>query len=423
MFSSFSRWERMECLKSRRKNRLHIFTHRRSNKEKIHILFMRKNWKDFSPKLCMHIFGLISELSHITKQKYETMRREKRSHRGNPRMDTQVPTIVTPIYDRWMIDPAKYSWSSWLRSECLSIVSNVIQVHSDGMSNSIERKEIINLKGSKYRNQNRIIFLICMDDGMSSLIINPRMGGIDLWHSSSSVVQCFFFDILTEWFMGDKYLRLISEFEFFSTICFKSLELFYMIWHNLRDDRYIRFNDWEEKIHLSRVVDAIFQYDIPRISNHESVYRYQKDPNPTYGIFPSSFCSDNSQWKSIFSVVVIWWVHHFPIPTLPHKILCEMCRDGRFPDSSCYPDNIGFLDFDDTSSKKSEKCEKESLHNFWHHKGILVKIKANKLFQENSTCENEKVLYNFSRLFSFTSFLWLKSHTMISHSLSSMRFK
>jgi hypothetical protein len=121
------------------------------------------------------------------------------------------------------------------------------------------------------------------------------------------------------------------------------------------DDSYIWTSYRYEKIHFSWMIDAIFEDEISWVRSKKSDNCLEKYIYPKEGILSSGFCSDDGEWESKFTIIVVWRDHHILTSELVREIGRDMCRDRRLPDSPSHTDDIWFLDTDDQTSKECEK--------------------------------------------------------------------
>ena len=65
-------------------------------------------------------------------------------------------------------------------------------------------------------------------------------------------------------------------------------------------------HDRKKELHLTWMIDTIFEDQIPWIWSNICDTCAYKNPYPEKWIFSSCLCTDDSQWESIFTVIVIW---------------------------------------------------------------------------------------------------------------------
>jgi hypothetical protein len=102
-----------------------------------------------------------------------------------------------------------------------------------------------------------------------------------------------------------EFFSIFWEEEFRISVCFKRAKLFEMIRSHRGEYRDVRLCNREEILHLSRMIDPIFEYEVARIRTKESKKSFDKHSQPEEWIFPTSFRTDDSEGKSVFTVIVI----------------------------------------------------------------------------------------------------------------------
>ena len=111
----------------------------------------------------------------------------------------------------------------------------------------------------------------------------------------------------------------------------------------------------QEELHLTRMIDAIFEDEILWIGSYQTRDRYAKYPDPEKWIFSPSPGSYYSKWESVFSIIMMKRVSNIFVTELLREEPSNMRRDSCLADCTRDTDDVWLMSRDDESSKKSEK--------------------------------------------------------------------
>ncbi len=103
------------------------------------------------------------------------------------------------------------------------------------------------------------------------------------------------------------------------------------------------------------MIDSIFEDEIFRIGTYESRECDDTYPDPEKRIFSPSLGSDDREWESILSVVVIGRVSDLMAPELLREEPSNMGRDRRLADGTSDTDDIGTMSQYDESGPEREE--------------------------------------------------------------------
>lgn len=231
-------------------------------------------------KWSMKWLTLISELSHISEKKNDSMRWKKWSKWKNSFGNALISTVIAPIYDRRMSVSLDESRSSLFWDEEWWYLWYMQRILSEEVCDTIEWESIFYLKFSESRKRKEIIFLFHVYSCSNSVNTTVKMRSIDIWHTSTSIKKCIFFYIWSQGFMDDKSRSIFGKEKFFISIFLKGSKLFEVVGCDDREDSNIWCNNICEKRHLTRMVDTVFEDEISRIWSHETIESDENKGNP-----------------------------------------------------------------------------------------------------------------------------------------------
>ncbi len=155
-----------------------------------------------------------------------------------------------------------------------------------------------------------------------------------------------------------EFFSIFWEEEFRISVCFERAKLFEMIRSHRGEYRDVRLCNREEILHLSRMIDPIFEYEVARIRTKESKKSLEKYSDPKERILATRFRTDDSERESVFPIIVIFrssdtpLIIYFPQKTSDIRSLCG------FSDRTRHADDIWLMSIDDEFCEKTKKKEK-----------------------------------------------------------------
>jgi hypothetical protein len=153
-----------------------------------------------------------------------------------------------------------------------------------------------------------------------------------------------------------------GELELGISIPLKCPKLFEMTRCELGDDSDIWHYDREHELHLSRMIDPILEDEISWIGTYESPDRDTEYSDPEKWISPSCTSSDDREWETVFTVIVMIRISNTILSIDASQISADMSDDTRLADTPSHTDDIRTMSSEDRASKEGEKCEKNWLH-------------------------------------------------------------
>jgi hypothetical protein len=273
-----------------------------------------------------------------------------------------IATIVAPIdhYRSW--DSLKDARSSYLWDKCTCILGDPYRIYIEDASDLIEWEDILYLIGTIGMELYVKILLERVDPPPGTWWSDLDMRGIDIWHRSETKIRHFTVDILPQAIMEDHIHREIGEKELGISIALKCPELLEMTRCELGDDSDIWCYDREHELHLPGMIDPILKDEISWIGTHESPDSDTEYSDPEKWISPSCTRSDDREWETVFTVVVMMRISNTILSIDASQISANMSDDTRLADTPSHTDDIRTMSSEDRASKEREKGEEDFLH-------------------------------------------------------------
>lgn len=344
------------------KRRNNIFLHIWTNEKKLYVMLFVHMFGDIRYKWMVHTLCMFTEFSHISEKKKNSMRRTKRKNRINTPTNRLISSIVTSVDNHRASFSSKNARPSCFRKKLVRTIPDTRRIDTKNMRYTIYRKDIFYLICPKCWNKNIVYQFLEWYLSTNTIDRHMKVKCINIWHSSHTIIQSFSVDILSQSFICNQSFCRLSEKKLLIAVVIKCSELFEMIRSNRRNNSNIWNSDREKKVHLSWMIDSIFENEIFRIRTKPARECYSENIQPTKWIFSSCFFSNNREWKPEFSIVMIWRNHHILFSELGRKKCCYMSRDSCLPYRSSNADNIRLFQSNNRASEESEKEEKKCLH-------------------------------------------------------------